>query len=177
MGVSRYGTVGFVTVYRYYAYPEHIRPRIAQVLILPPFRQMGLGTQLLQAIYRQYVGMNEVKDITGNGNNNHEMIPHIICTHMCYLCFNKIILAVEDPSVTFQRIRNYVDAVNCSTLPSFKREHLMQGFNNQMAIEAREKFKINKVSTLASSSIVSSQFSLFLCVISQILIFKCSLFK
>ncbi|XP_032673414.1 histone acetyltransferase type B catalytic subunit [Odontomachus brunneus] len=115
MGVSRYGTVGFVTVYRYYAYPEHIRPRIAQVLILPPFRQMGLGTQLLQAIYRQYVGMNEVKDIT-----------------------------VEDPSVTFQRIRNYVDAVNCSTLPSFKREHLMQGFNNQMAIEAREKFKINK---------------------------------
>lgn len=65
-GACRYGTVGFVTVYRYYAYPQHIRPRIAQVLILPPFRQMGLGTQLLQAIYREYVGMNEVKDITGN---------------------------------------------------------------------------------------------------------------
>lgn len=114
-GALRYGTVGFATVYRYYAYPEHIRPRIAQVLILPPFQQMGLGVQLLQAIYREYVRRSEVKDIT-----------------------------VEDPSIMFQRVRNYVDAVNCNSLPSFKREYLVQGFNNQMAIEAKDKFKINK---------------------------------
>lgn len=135
-----------MTVYRYYAYPEHIRPRIAQVLILPPFRQMGLGTQLLQAIYREYVGMNEVKDITGNGNSNHEVnaLVNVDCI-LTKLYLHTHTHTVEDPSVTFQRIRNYVDAVNCSTLPSFKREHLMQGFNNEMVIEAREKFKINKV--------------------------------
>lgn len=27
---------------------------------------MGLGTHLLRGIYREYIGRNEVKDITGN---------------------------------------------------------------------------------------------------------------
>lgn len=65
---NRYATIGFATVYQYYAYPHHTRPRIAQVLILPPFQKLGLCAQLLRAIYRQYVGRNEVKDITGNFN-------------------------------------------------------------------------------------------------------------
>ncbi|KAL6436986.1 hypothetical protein ACFW04_004959 [Cataglyphis niger] len=115
MGITRYATIGFVTVYRYYAYPQHIRPRIAQFLILPLFRRMGLGTHLLQAIYREYNSRNEVKDIT-----------------------------VESPSEVFQRLRNYVDALNCSTLPSFKPERLKKGFDNEMITEARDKFRINK---------------------------------
>lgn len=68
-GSTRYGTIGFATVYQYYAYPNHTRPRIAQILILPPFQSLGLGTELLKAIYREYVGRNEVKDITGKRNN------------------------------------------------------------------------------------------------------------
>lgn len=115
VGSVRYATVGFATVYQYYAYPHHTRPRIAQVLILPPFQNIGLGTHLLHAIYSEYIGRNQVKDIT-----------------------------VEDPSVSFQRLRDYVDAVNCSTLPSFSRENLLQGFNKVMATEAKEKLKINK---------------------------------
>ncbi|XP_043255255.1 histone acetyltransferase type B catalytic subunit isoform X2 [Colletes gigas] len=114
-GTVRYATIGYATVYQYYAYPHHTRPRIAQVLILPPFQNMGLGAHLLHAIYREYMGRNQVKDIT-----------------------------VEDPSVTFQRLRDYVDAVNCNTLARFSREYLLQGFNKSMATEAKEKFKINK---------------------------------
>lgn len=68
MGTTRYATIGFATVYQYYAYPQHIRPRIAQFLILPPFRRIGLGKHLLQAIYREYIGRCDVKDITGNRN-------------------------------------------------------------------------------------------------------------
>ncbi|XP_033337171.2 histone acetyltransferase 1 isoform X1 [Megalopta genalis] len=117
-GTVRYATTGFATVYQYYAYPHHTRPRIAQVLILPPFQNMGLGAHLLHAIYREYIGRNQVKDIT-----------------------------VEDPSVTFQRLRDYVDAINCSTLSSFSRECLLQGFNKTMVTEAKEKFKINKRQT------------------------------
>ncbi|KAK0181612.1 hypothetical protein PV327_003883 [Microctonus hyperodae] len=114
-GDTRYATIGFGTVYQYYAYPHHTRPRIAQILILPPFQKLGLGSHLLRAIYRQYLGKNEVKDIT-----------------------------VEDPSINFQRVRDYVDALNCITLPSFARDLLCQGFNKSMATEAREKYKINK---------------------------------
>lgn len=62
----RYATVGFATVYQYYAYPSLTRPRIAQVLILPPFQNIGLGSHLLRAIYREYTNSSEVKDITGN---------------------------------------------------------------------------------------------------------------
>lgn len=47
--------------------------------------------------------------------------------------------------MTFQRLRDYVDAMNCCTLSSFSREYLLQGFNKAMAAEAKEKFKINKV--------------------------------
>ncbi|XP_034942958.1 histone acetyltransferase type B catalytic subunit [Chelonus insularis] len=113
-GSTCYYTIGFATVYQYYAYPHHIRPRIAQILILPPFQQLGLGAHLLRAIYRHYIGKNEVKDIT-----------------------------VEDSSVNFQRVRDYIDAINCATLPSFSKENLLNGFNKTMASEATEKFKIN----------------------------------
>lgn len=69
MGTTRYASVGLATVYHYYAYPNHIRPRVSQVLILPPFQGIGLGTHLLQAIYHEYVGRDIVKDITGDKNN------------------------------------------------------------------------------------------------------------
>jgi len=65
-GELRYATVGFATVYRYYAYPQHIRPRIAQFLILPPFQNLGIGAHLLQTIYREYIARKDVTDITGN---------------------------------------------------------------------------------------------------------------
>lgn len=53
---------------------------------------------------------------------------------------------VEDPSESFQRLRDYVDATNCMTLPSFSPDNLIKGFNKNMTVEANEKFKINKVS-------------------------------
>lgn len=114
-GSVRYASVGFSTVYQYYAYPNHTRPRIAQILILPPFQNIGLGAHLLRAMYVNYISRSEVKDIT-----------------------------VEDPSAEFQRLRDYVDATNLSSLPSFQKDCLVQGFNKLMASEAREKFKINK---------------------------------
>ncbi|XP_015175660.1 PREDICTED: histone acetyltransferase type B catalytic subunit [Polistes dominula] len=117
-GNTQYGTIGFATVYQYYAYPNHTRPRIAQVLILPLFQNLGLGTHLLRGIYTQYISKSNVKDIT-----------------------------VEDPSIDFQRIRDYVDAINCHKLPSFSRKNLLQGFSKNMVTEAREQYKINKKQT------------------------------
>lgn len=45
----------------------------------------------------------------------------------------------------FQRLRNFVDSLNCSKLPSFQPERLKEGFSNEMIAEARDKLKINKV--------------------------------
>jgi len=46
-----------------------------------------------------------------------------------------------------------VDALNCSTLPSFKPEYLKKGFDNEMVIEAREKLRINKVFILTYNNL------------------------
>ena len=38
-GQSQYALAGFSTVFRFYNYPERIRPRISQILIMPPFQK------------------------------------------------------------------------------------------------------------------------------------------
>ncbi|VVD03728.1 histone acetyltransferase type B catalytic subunit [Leptidea sinapis] len=114
-GTCSYATCAYATVYRYYAYPAHLRPRISQVLTLPPFRKLGLCANLVKTIYSHFVIKPEVLDMT-----------------------------VEDPSQDFQRIRDYVDAKDCELLPAFQPDQLAQGFSVEMANQARSKYKINK---------------------------------
>merc|ERR1739838_198077 len=114
-GSPRYAAVGFTTVYEYYAYPLNIRPRISQMLVLPPFQQCGLGTQMLQSVYNFYISNKDVTDIT-----------------------------VEDPSDNFTRLRDFLDCKGCMKLPSFQPEKLQKGFAEDVAKEAQTKLKINK---------------------------------
>ncbi|KAH9368815.1 hypothetical protein HPB48_004314 [Haemaphysalis longicornis] len=114
-GVTCYPFAGYATVYRYYAYPAHIRPRISQMFILPLYQKRGLGAEMLQGIYNFYNNRTDVLDIT-----------------------------VEDPSEVFTRLRDFVDCRNCLKLASFSKEHLHKGFSEEMRKEAQEKLKLNK---------------------------------
>lgn len=114
-GKTMFAIAGYATVYQYYAYPKNIRPRISQVLVLPPFQNQGIGANLLRTIYNHYVGMDEVLDIT-----------------------------VEDPSQEFQYLRDYVDCQNMLKLSSYQPNMLKKGFCEEMVRDARSKFKINK---------------------------------
>lgn len=51
---GNYYFVGYTSVYRYYAYPERMRPRISQSVVLPPFQKKGIGARMVQAIYNAY---------------------------------------------------------------------------------------------------------------------------
>lgn len=113
-GIIQYATAGYSTVYTYYAYPQHIRPRISQCLILPPFQGMGIGAQVIETIYMKFNRDATVVDIT-----------------------------VEDPSDDFRRVRNFVDAKLCMNLPEFSPEKLEQGFNKSMIEAAKSNYKIN----------------------------------
>ena len=64
-GNTRYAIAGYATVYEYYAYPDNTRPRISQMLVLPPFQRIGVGLQLLEKIYKYYISQPRVVDITG----------------------------------------------------------------------------------------------------------------
>ncbi len=57
--------------------------------------------------------------------------------------------AAEDPSENYVKLRDFVLVKLCLTLPSFSSEKLSQGFSEEMVSEAREKLKINKVTSLA----------------------------
>lgn len=113
-GNTQYATVGYSTVYKYYAYPQNIRPRISQMLILPPFQGMGIGAKIIETIYNKFQRDDRVVDIT-----------------------------VEDPSDDFRRVRNFVDAKLCIDLPAFAPEKLSKGFNKDMVEAAKNNFKIN----------------------------------
>jgi histone acetyltransferase 1 len=64
-GSVRYAFAGYTTVYQYYAYPHMIRPRVSQMLVLPPFQRMGLGAHMLEEVQKFYWKNKEVRDITG----------------------------------------------------------------------------------------------------------------
>uniref|UniRef100_T1PJU5 Histone acetyltransferase type B catalytic subunit n=1 Tax=Musca domestica TaxID=7370 RepID=T1PJU5_MUSDO len=113
-GEELFATVGYSTIYEYYAYPQHIRPRISQMLILPPFQKLGIGTKMVETIYKYYHNQKNVIDIT-----------------------------VEDPSEEFQRMRNFVDCRLCMELKTFQREEIKKGFTKDMVKEARETYKLN----------------------------------
>ncbi|XP_045223197.1 histone acetyltransferase type B catalytic subunit isoform X2 [Macaca fascicularis] len=88
---------------------------LVQMLILTPFQGQGHGAQLLETVHRYYTEFPTVLDITA-----------------------------EDPSKSYVKLRDFVLVKLCQDLPCFSREKLMQGFNEDMAIEAQQKFKINK---------------------------------
>jgi len=112
---DHYYFAGYSTVYCYYAYPEHIRPRISQVLVLPSYQKKNIGFNLLQTINNHYVANSKVIDIT-----------------------------VEDPSDNFCQLRNYVDCLNCVKLPSFSKENLVKGWSKEMETEACKVYKIHR---------------------------------
>jgi histone acetyltransferase 1 len=112
-GEVRYASVGYSSIYHYFFYPDKIRPRVAQFIVLPPFQKKGIGRHLLEVIYKHYQAKPEVCDIT-----------------------------VEDPSPDFQKLRDTLDLQLLKDLPTFAPETLKNGFNVKIAQEAKEKFKI-----------------------------------
>lgn len=114
-GGKQYAFIGYATLYKYYAYPDKIRPRISQVIILPPFQRQGHGRHFLRSIYSDLQKDSQVLDIT-----------------------------VEDPSEHFVRLRDFVDCEDCARLDAFAKDKLKGSYTTDMEREAQTKYKINK---------------------------------
>lgn len=102
-------------MYEYYAYPDKKRPRISQMLVLPPFQKRGLGSKMLNVTTDFYISQPKVVDIT-----------------------------VEDPSDDFIRLRDYTDSRNCLALSEFGKANLKKGYSEEMGTKANEKYKLCK---------------------------------
>ncbi|XP_049285324.1 histone acetyltransferase type B catalytic subunit [Anopheles funestus] len=111
----RYATVGYVSVYQYYSYPKNVRPRVSQILILPPFQKLGIATRLIKhTTYEYFRKKDNITDIT-----------------------------FEEPIEAIQHIRSVVDAKRCKELPAFAPDKLLAGFSKDMLHQARETYLIN----------------------------------
>lgn len=64
-GSHRHAFVGFVSTYEFYCYPDNIRPRVSQMLIIPPFQSSGLGAKLLNEVFSFYRTESKVTDVAG----------------------------------------------------------------------------------------------------------------
>ncbi|XP_062554253.1 histone acetyltransferase type B catalytic subunit [Armigeres subalbatus] len=112
---TRFAIAGYFTVYQYFSYPQFIRPRVSQILVLPPFQKLGIASRLIEGtVFKYFVSKENVADIT-----------------------------YEQPTEVVQHIRSVADAKRCMTLPSFAKDKLLAGFSKTMLKDAKEKFKIN----------------------------------
>eukprot|EP01134_Creolimax_fragrantissima_P003096 CFRG3096T1 len=85
----RYEFMGFSTLYNFYAYPEHIRPRISQFLLMPNYQRQGHGEQLLGAIYGDHEGNANVKDLTAEDPTNEFILLRDYVTSK--ICWPKLV--------------------------------------------------------------------------------------
>ncbi|CAL2036431.1 unnamed protein product [Caenorhabditis brenneri] len=106
---------GFATLYKFYNYRDKVRPRIAQMLLLPQYRKSGIGAQFMESFLRDLRATPQVFDVT-----------------------------VEAPGDQFVYLRDYVDCVNCMALPEFSPENLKNGYTDNMRLASLQKLKISK---------------------------------
>ena len=62
--VATYHFVGYSTLYPFYCFPERIRLRVSQFLILPPYQQDGHGSALYTAIYQHVLSQPHIAELT-----------------------------------------------------------------------------------------------------------------
>ncbi|KAI0355017.1 histone acetyltransferase type B [Trametes cingulata] len=62
--VTTYHFVGYATLYPFYCFPERVRLRISQFLILPPYQQDGHGSALYTAIYQHVLASPSIAELT-----------------------------------------------------------------------------------------------------------------
>ncbi|KAL0734911.1 hypothetical protein Bca4012_011121 [Brassica carinata] len=74
-----YQIVGFTAIYKFYRYPDRLRMRLSQILVLPSFQGKGFGSYLVEVVNKVATAEN-VYDLT-----------------------------VEEPSEKFQHIRTCID--------------------------------------------------------------------
>ncbi|KAI5987564.1 acyl-CoA N-acyltransferase [Pisolithus albus] len=92
-GTPTYHFVGYSSLYNFYCFPERVRLRLSQFVILPPYQRQGHGSELYKAIYHYVLSRPAVSELT-----------------------------VEDPAEAFEDLRDRNDLRMLLTHEQFMRE-------------------------------------------------------
>ncbi|TDL27661.1 histone acetyltransferase type B catalytic subunit [Rickenella mellea] len=59
-----YHFVGYSTLFPFYCFPEMVRMRLSQFVILPPYQRLGHGSALYTAIYQYVLDQSRIAELT-----------------------------------------------------------------------------------------------------------------
>ncbi|TEB36251.1 histone acetyltransferase type B catalytic subunit [Coprinellus micaceus] len=62
--VVTYHFIGYSSLYPFYHYPESLRMRLSQFVILPPYQRAGHGSELYNAIYQYVFSQANIAELT-----------------------------------------------------------------------------------------------------------------
>ncbi|KAL1681188.1 acyl-CoA N-acyltransferase [Schizophyllum commune] len=62
--VATYHFVGYSSLYPFYCYPERVRMRLSQFVILPPYQRHAHGSELYNAIYQYVLSQPQIAELT-----------------------------------------------------------------------------------------------------------------
>lgn len=93
----------------------------------------------------RYFLILKCKTSDGVRESNSHVICFLIFNLEIFLSVFWCLLAAEDPSENYVKLRDFVLVKLCQNLPSFAEDKLLLGFSADMVQEAQDKLKINKV--------------------------------
>ncbi|KAF8191454.1 acyl-CoA N-acyltransferase [Mycena galopus ATCC 62051] len=62
--ITTYHFVGYSSLYPFYCFPEKVRLRLSQFVILPPYQRYGHGSELYTAIYQYVLSQPNIAELT-----------------------------------------------------------------------------------------------------------------
>ncbi|KAF8894728.1 histone acetyltransferase type B catalytic subunit [Infundibulicybe gibba] len=62
--VATYHFAGYSSLYPFYCFPEKVRLRLSQFVILPPYQRQGHGSELYKSIYQHILSQPNVAELT-----------------------------------------------------------------------------------------------------------------
>ncbi|KAJ6620254.1 acyl-CoA N-acyltransferase [Mycena sp. CBHHK59/15] len=62
--VATYHFVGYSSLYPFYCFPERVRMRLSQFVILPPYQRYGHGSELYTAMYQYVLSQPNIAELT-----------------------------------------------------------------------------------------------------------------
>lgn len=62
--IFTYHFVGYTSLYPFWCFPDKIRLRLSQFVILPPYQQQGHGSHLYSALFEHMVSRDDVTELT-----------------------------------------------------------------------------------------------------------------
>ncbi|KAJ7460936.1 histone acetyltransferase type B catalytic subunit [Mycena galericulata] len=87
--VATYHFVGYSSLYPFYCFPEKVRLRLSQFVILPPYQRYGHGSELYTSIYQYVLSQPNIAELT-----------------------------VEDPAEAFEDLRDKNDLPDAAGAPA-----------------------------------------------------------